>query len=56
MTDMLALTPFYSDDRGCWVVGMIPASTEVKVAHGHCTFDTEDEALAFVAKNNGALT
>jgi len=58
MTATRALPPFYSEARQCWIVGIVPAKDaprDASLKHVHCTFDTEVEALAFVAKNNGVL-
>jgi hypothetical protein len=59
-----ATEPFYSkaratqSDEGGWIVGLIrdeKNAPDDPFVHGHCTFDTQDEAEAFVAKTNGVM-
>jgi hypothetical protein len=58
MSRKIALPPFWSKHRREWIVGVryiYEPGEEVKAIRGHSAFETEDEALAFVAKTNGTL-
>jgi len=51
-----AIKPFYSQHRREWIVGIhydYAPGEEAARTHGHASFRTEDEALAFVAETNG---